>query len=126
MSESPYLIGKMLNLADSLHKLYCEEVRNGNLPSELIGSSYFGLASNNPVQALSTLGLRLKPYYSWAKTLKSDKTALALWHVSELSKISDKLHKEDIPARLSDSDKAQLLLGYLSSLKSTEPSTENN
>ena len=37
MKSSPYLIGRLLSLADQLHVQYCHEVRKGQVPPQLVG-----------------------------------------------------------------------------------------
>lgn len=133
MNSPPYLIGKLLKLADELHALYCKEVRtskngedkaNEALPPQLIGNSFFALASNNPTQAVSALGDRLRPYLAWARTNSSGSAGLSRWLLAEFTKIADALHQAALPNRLNDNDKAQLFLGYLSSTKGKEQKPE--
>lgn len=117
MNESPYLLGKMLNLADGLHKLYCEENRNNDIPRELLGGIFYVQIANHPRQAFGALGIRMIPYLKWAKTTKEK---LAHWYLKEFSAVSDALQQNGIPEKLTDADKAQMLLGYLGSLKAKD------
>ncbi len=127
MKETPYQIGRMLNLADGLHKLYCEVERNKDkLPAELLGATFYTAASTNPIQAFATLGIRMKPYLAWAKTNKSEKTALSHWYLSEFAKVSDAISMNGLPSKMNDLDKAQMLLGYLASSKQSDNSTDVN
>lgn len=41
MENLPYLYGQLLKAADELHELYCDVVRDGQKPQELVGSSMF-------------------------------------------------------------------------------------
>ena len=68
MNNAPYLVGRMLNLADELHALYCKEVRNGSLPSQLLGNALMAAALDSPTQAVAQLALRIAPYLGWART----------------------------------------------------------
>src|SRR5208337_1083150 len=68
MSNAPYLVGRMLKLADELHALYCKEVRNGSLPSQLLGNALMAAALDSPTQAVAQLALRIAPYLGWART----------------------------------------------------------
>ena len=114
MANTPYLIGRFLNLADGLHAVWCCNVREKDpLPPQLLGSSLFASFHLNPVQAFASASLRMKPYLDWAKTNQTKDVALARWYLGEFGRISATIAKSDIPARLSDTDKAEMLLGYL-------------
>ena len=116
MESTPYLIGRFLNLADGLHAVWCRNVKEKDpLPPQLIGSSLFASFHVNPAQALASASLRMKPYLDWAKTNQTKDVALARWHLGELGRVSSAIAKTGLPARLSDTDKAEMLLGYLAS-----------
>ena len=122
MENAPYLIGRFLNLADGLHAVWCRNVRDGQLPPQLLGSSLFASFQLNPVQGFANAGMRMKPYLDWAKTNQSSDVALSRWFVGEFGRVTAAIEKAGIPARLSDADKAEMLLGYLSaSGKTAEP-----
>ena len=120
MNESPYLIGRMLNLTDRLHALYCEVVRKGKLPNELLGGNFYPQFSMNPIQAFAVLGDRIRPYLAWAKTVTGEKAGLAHWLLSEIGKTADALKVNSLPERMSDADKAQMLLGFLGNISSQD------
>lgn len=67
MNEYPYLLGQILKVSDSLHELYCCEVRDGQIPPQLVGSSMYVAASELPSQTLAQLANRMIPYITWAK-----------------------------------------------------------
>ncbi len=114
MENAPYLIGRFLNLADGLHAVWCRNVKEKDpLPPQLLGSSLFASFQINPVQAFASASLRMKPYWDWAKTNQTKDAALSRWFVGEFGRISTAIVKAGIPSRLSDSDKAEMLLGYL-------------
>lgn len=114
MSSAPFLIGRMLKLADELHALYCKEVRDNNLPPQLIGNSMMTAALESPVQALAQLALRLKPYYGWAQTFKgTEKGNLGRYFVGLYGEVAAELVKQQLPSRLNDTERAEMLLGYL-------------
>lgn len=115
MENVPYLIGKFLNLADGLHAVWCRNVRDGQLPPQLLGSSLFASFQLNPVQGFANAGMRIKPYIDWAKTNQTGDIALSRWFVGEFGRVTAAIEKAGIPTRLSDADKAEMLLGYLSS-----------
>ena len=118
MENAPYLIGRFLNLADGLHAVWCRNVKEKDpLPPQLLGSSLFASFQINPVQAFASTSIRMKPYLDWAKTkaVQTKDVALARWYLGEFGRISVAIAKAGIPARLSDTDKAEMLLGYLAS-----------
>ncbi len=66
MRTSPFLMGQLLGLADTLHKEYCIHVRKGQIPPQLIGNAAMAVALNNPAAALARLSERVIPYQAWA------------------------------------------------------------
>jgi hypothetical protein len=115
MENAPYLIGKFLNLADGLHAVWCKNVKGKDpLPPQLLGSSFFASFQLNPVQAFANMGLRMKPYCDWARTNSTESAGLSRWFLSEIGRTAAAIKTAGIPARLSDADKAEMLLGYLS------------
>ena len=115
MENTPYLIGRFLNLADGLHAVWCKNVRDNQIPPQLLGSSLFASFQMNPVQAFGNASLRIKPYLDWAKTNKSQDAALSRWFLGEFGRVCTAIKATGIPQRLSDTDKAEMLLGYLAS-----------
>ena len=107
-----YLIGRLLSLTDLLHKEYANRDRQGKLPSRLLGNSSMTMAGKAPQKMMSLLSERLPLYQSWANTQKTNK--LAIWTLNELGAVSKELKNHEIPAKMSDTDRAELLLGYLS------------
>lgn len=128
MENTPYLIGRFLNLADGLHSVWCRNVKEKDpLPPQLLGSSLFASFQINPVQAFATASLRLKPYLDWAKTNQTKDAALSRWFVGEFGRVCAAIVKSQVPVRLSDTDKAEMLLGYLASPgKSVTDGTESS
>lgn len=114
MNNTPFLVGRMLKLADELHALYCKEVRDNKLPPQLVGNTLMTAALSSPVQALDQLALRIKPYYGWAQTYRGgESSGLAGYYIGLLGNVAAQLEKLELPARFNDKDRAQLLLGYL-------------
>lgn len=118
MSNAPFLVGRMLKLADELHALYCMEVRDKTLPPQLVGNALMTAALESPNQALSQLGRRLNPYISWAKQFRSKEKenswkAGYIW--KQFEEAGTQISENEIPIRLSDAERAQLFLGYLAS-----------
>ncbi len=118
MSNAPFLVGRMLKLADELHALYCMEVRDKTLPPQLVGNALMTAALESPNQALSQLGRRLNPYISWAKQfrLKEKENSWKAGYIwKQFEDAGTLISESEIPARLSDAERAQLFLGYLAS-----------
>lgn len=115
MNNSPYLVGRMLKLADELHALYCKEVRKDKLPPQLLGNALMVAALDSPTQALAQLAMRIPPYLGWARTNSGDESAgLSRYFLKEFGIVESKLRDLTLPLRLDDASKAQLLLGYVS------------
>jgi hypothetical protein len=125
MNNSPYLIGRMLKLADELHALYCKEIRKGSLPPQLLGNALMAAALDSPTQALAQLALRFAPYLGWARTNSTDSAGLSRYFLKELGLVEGKLRDLVLPTRLDDTAKAQLLLGYVSAGSRTEDPANN-
>jgi hypothetical protein len=138
MKEPTYQIGRLLAYADSLHQQYCKHVRGDKTPTQLIGNALFATALEQPVFALARLAERLVPYQAWAKTFKNtkpevksgyEKTLLRLIgdcaaHFIEERDGTFVIRVDEVPARMSDTDKAKLLLGYLAD--HPKPETQND
>lgn len=113
MKTAPYLIGRMLSLADQIHYHYCQHVRNGSTPTQLIGNALMATALEEPEKALALYAQRILPYQAWARTAKGDEGKLAGWFLSELGKACSEVALVNIPDRCANADKAQMMLGYL-------------
>jgi hypothetical protein len=135
MKEPVYQLGQLLALADSLHQQYCKHVRGDESPTQLIGNSLFSTALEQPVFALARLAERLAPYQAWAKTFKNtDPNVKSGWEKVVLGLLRDcasrfveevdgvfRIRADELPARMSDLDKAKLLLGYLADTQHPKP-----
>lgn len=113
MKSAPYLIGRMLSLADQIHYHYCMHVRNKQAPTQLIGNALMATALEEPEKALALYAQRILPYQAWAKTVSGEAAGLARFFLSELGKVCSDVALVDVPRRCADADKAQMLLGYL-------------
>jgi len=136
MNNTPFLVGGMLKLADELHALYCKDVRDNNLPPQLVGNTLMTAALESPTQALAQLALRLKPYYGWAQTFcqirrdndseeKTKSRNLAGYFIALYRDVASELAEHELPARFGDTERAQLLLGYLAANPKRTKSNEN-
>lgn len=123
MKSAPFLIGKMLSLADQIHYHYCQHVRNGQAPTQLIGNALMVTALEEPEKALALYAQRILPYQAWSKTVSGEGAGLAKYFLSELGKACSDVALADVPRRCADADKAQMLLGYLAK---TEKSDSTN
>jgi hypothetical protein len=117
-----YKLGRFLQMADLLHKQYCEQARQGSLPPQLIGNAHFDAFSQSPAKALALMQSRLKLYQGFAQT-RGD--GLAKWALAQLGELSGEIAPL-LPAKLSTEDKAQMLLGYLARTPSGETDTERS
>lgn len=113
MKSPPYLVGRLLSLADQLHYHYCQHVRDRNVPPQLMGNALMPTALEEPVKALALYSNRILPYQAWAKTVSGDAAGLARYFLSELGKTCSEVSLSEIPERCTDAEKAQMLIGYL-------------
>lgn len=116
MASPAFLVGRLLALADSLHYQYCQGVRNGQVPGQLLGNALMQTALVSPKSALSIYGQRILPYQAWARTCKASgqgPETLAKYFLAQLGEICSEINLPDITEPISDADKAQIILGYL-------------
>lgn len=113
MKSVPLLVGRLLSLADQLHYHYCQHVRKGSVPPQLMGNALMATALEEPVKALALYSNRILPYQAWAKTVSGDAAGLARYFLSELGKACSEMSLGEIPDRCTDAEKAQMLIGYL-------------
>ncbi|MEK7449697.1 MAG: hypothetical protein AAB019_09475 [Planctomycetota bacterium] len=128
MAQVSFYVGRMLALADTLHREYClnvrakdktEEEKKKSLPRQLIGNSLITTALDNPEKGLARLSERLPIYQAWAQTVQGDDVGLAKWVLSELGEVSTQLKELSVPKTAGDAERAQILLGYLARTKSS-------
>jgi hypothetical protein len=124
MQEPITQIGRLLALADSLHLQYCKHVRKGDSPSQLIGNALLNTALEQPVFALARLAERFTPYQAWARTFQSNDpeagVGLVKYFLGEIAACTAAIRLDELPQRMTDPDKAKLLLGYLADHSKTE------
>ncbi len=131
MKSPPYLVGRLLSLADQLHYHYCLHVRDGSVPPQLMGNALMPTALEEPAKALALYCNRILPYQAWAKTTSDEKAVgLARYFLAELGKISSELgdvcsegSSKAIPEQCTDADKAQMLIGYLARPEKSDSET---
>lgn len=129
MQEPITQIGRLLALSDRLHFQYCKFVRTSeekrkvgkvDAPSELIGNALFSIALDQPVSALARLAERIKPYKGWADTYSGEDAGLVHWLIRQMADARQGIELEKLPSRMTDADKAKILLGYLADEQKTE------
>ena len=118
MQDFPYLFGQLLKVSDALHAMYCKIMRDGNVPSQLAGSSMYIAGSEQPYRTLGQLGLRMNPYISWARSYRAKNQekdgSLVGWYLYLYEQIATKLNLAWSPkTRLSEDEKAAYFIGYL-------------
>lgn len=122
MRSPAFLVGRLMALADGLHFQYCQVVRNGSSPSQLLGNALMQTALDSPQSALALYGQRMLPYQAWARTCDApdgkSPQALAKYFLAQLAETCAEIGEQEIPSRASDADKAQLILGYLAKSQS--------
>ena len=52
MHDTPYWVGRLMSLADRLHRNYCEREREGKMPPQLLGNALMATVLENPVAGL--------------------------------------------------------------------------
>ena len=128
MREPITQVGRLLALADGLHQQYCKHVRKGESPSQLLGNALFSTALEQPIFALARLAERLAPYQAWARTFQSNDpdagVGLVKYFLAEIGSCTALIRLGDLPPRMSDVDKAKLLLGYLADHPKSETSEQ--
>ena len=141
MHSAPFLVGRMCSLADILHREYCKHVRAGRgetveqqsdqpagnqsqrssgMPRQLIGNAAMSVALGNPVAGLARLADRILIYQSWAITAPTSATRLAGWALGQYGRTAGELAGLDLPETCSDTEKAQMMLGYLARIEGEE------
>ena len=92
MKNPPYLIGRLLSVADQLHVQYCREVRKGQVPPQLVGNALMTSAMETPEKALALFWQRIKPYHAWAQTVQGgNEVRLAKYFLGEMGRVSSEL-----------------------------------
>ena len=126
MKGPPFLVGRLLSLADQLHLQYCHGVRKGQVPPQLVGNALMATALEQPTKAIALLSQRILPYQAWARTLQGgDEVRLTKYFLGELGRVSAELKDLEMPLTCGDAEKAEMLLGYLARSEK-EKDTESN
>ena len=127
MKGPPFLVGRLLSLADQFHLQYCHGVRKGQVPPQLVGNALMATALEQPTKAVAMLSQRILPYQAWARTVQGgDEVRLTKYFLGELGRVSTDLKDAELPPTCGDAEKAEMLLGYLARSekdKDSEPTT---
>ena len=135
MKGTFFYVGRFLSLVDTLHFEYCDKVRGGSIPPQLLGNAHLPVALDNPTSAFDMLSRRIGVYQAWTRKEQGERVKLARWAVGQIGKVTDFLAEKTLPDSTTSAERAQILLGYLSrpekktennSESSTEETAENN
>ena len=121
MDSSMFLLGRLLRLADKLHKNYCIVERNNEtpekwtkpIPMQLIGNAMIQMAVQNPLRAFDCLFERMNLYLAWADT--NENIGDNLRYLRLIGEICTNLHdnwSDSFPQRTTAIDRAELYMGY--------------
>ena len=55
MDSPPFLIGRLLSFCDQLHERYCQKVREGSIPPQLVGNALMPTALETPRKSAGDL-----------------------------------------------------------------------
>lgn len=126
MRSVPFYIGRMLSLADQLHKVYTQEVRKA-VPPQLLGNSLMRMTLDNPAKGLARLTERLMVYQGWGTTFMSDdaeKNKKVHGILAKMGETAATLSDMELPSTLDDPSRATLLLGYLARRRKQPPASD--
>jgi len=114
MNETAFQLGRLLSLADTLHREYCVHVRKDSIPPQLIGNALMPAAADNPEDAIDRLRERMNIYQAWATKVpgEEEKYRLAKWAVGQMGEICHAI-KRPLPTKTDQTFRAELFLGYL-------------
>lgn len=65
MTDVAFRLGQLLAVADLVHRGFCMDERNGQVPPTLLGNSVYAIAQADPARALAVLSRRWKVYGGW-------------------------------------------------------------
>lgn len=112
MNETAFQLGRLLSLADTLHREYCVHVRKGSIPAQLIGNALMPVAADNPEDAIDRLRERMNIYQAWAFKVSGEEYRLAKWVVGQMGEICNAMMRP-LPTITDQTFRAELFLGYL-------------
>ena len=139
MKEIAYAYGQLLKVSDELHVLYCMVERKGDIPTQLVGGSLYMSVSSAHQRTMGVLGERMNPYLRWAKSYFYRDTVekgVEPWRIGWLISLYERyaellmpLAGENAEISFSDTEKAQLFLGFIAAFprkNGNRTSNQNN
>ena len=141
MTDVAFRLGQLLAVADLVHRGFCMDERNGQVPPTLLGNSVYAIAQADPARALAVLSRRWKVYGGWqhradreaaeALTKKENpkpgerERGWAIWKGLSQARRFQPLAQElagGLPDRTAVDDRfrAELLLGYVAGMPKAE------
>jgi len=118
-----FQIGRLLSMADTLHREYCRHQRHGAIPPQLIGNALMPVAADNPQDAIDRLRERMGIYKAWATQKEGGEFALAKWAVSQMGYACHVLTDTTLPTQTDQTFRAELFLGYMAREPQTKADT---
>jgi hypothetical protein len=112
MEDTAFRLGRLLSMADTLHREYCVHVRKGSIPPQLIGNALMSAAADNPEDAIDRLRERMNIYQAWATKISGEEYRLAKWSVGQMGEICHAI-KRPLPTKTDQTFRAELFLGYM-------------
>ncbi|MBN2512379.1 MAG: type I-C CRISPR-associated protein Cas8c/Csd1 [Sedimentisphaerales bacterium] len=112
MGETAFQLGRLLSLADTLHREYCVHMRDRSIPPQLIGNALMAAAADNPEDAIDRLRERMNIYQAWATKISGEEYGLAKWAVKQMGEICYAI-KRPLPTKTDQTFRAELFLGYM-------------
>lgn len=134
MQDFPYLYGQLLKVSDEMHILYCRVERKENIPTQLIGGSFYSAAAELPLQTLAQLGQRMIPYIFWAKTYqykkgydKGKESWRAGWYLRLYAQLASQIAEQaDLKNRFTETERAQMFIGYLAQFPQSDSKSRSS
>ena len=108
-----FQVGRLLSLADTLHREYCRHVRGGAIPPQLVGNALMPVAADNPEGAVDRLRERMGIYKAWATQAEGKESTLAKWSVAQMGQACHLLAQAVLPTKTDQAFRAELFLGYM-------------
>jgi hypothetical protein len=112
MDDTAFQLGRLLSMADTLHREYCVHVRKGSIPPQLIGNALMPAAADNPEDAIDRLRERMNIYQAWATKVSDEEYPSAKGAVEQMGEICNAI-KRPLPKRTDQTFRAELFLGYM-------------
>jgi len=112
MEDTAFQLGRLLSMADTVHREYCMHERKGGIPPQLIGNALMPAAADNPEDAIDRLRERMNIYQAWATKISGEKSRLAKWAVGQMGEICHAI-KRPLPTKTGQTFRAELFLGYM-------------